>query len=331
MSFVRTVLGDVDPRDLGIVYAHEHVIIAGGKPVEMSPDFLLDDVDRAVAELAGAKALGLGAVVDAMPGGCGRDVGRLAAVSRRAAIHVIASTGVHHERFHAAGHWSARGAPDELAARFVAEIDTGIDAGDDGDHIVGRTAHRAGVIKAGGSAELPSERDRRVFTAAAAAQRETGCPILTHCDGGLRGLEQVRLLVDAGADPGHVILSHVDKIVDRSYHRELAAAGAILEYDGAFRWPDQPNGTLTLLGWMSEDGLLDHVVLGLDAARRSYWTAYGGSPGLTFLLDGFDREMRAIGLDDGDLRTMLVTNPARALAFSDPPPGPTASLDRTRP
>ena len=209
-----------------------------------------------------------------------------------------------------------RATVEELAALFVADIDTGIDAEDYGGPIVRRTSHRAGVIKVGGSGEFPTERDRRVFTAAAVAHRQTGCPIMTHCEAGTRGLEQVRLLVDAGADPAHVVLSHVDKVVERAYHRELAATGAVLEYDGAFRWKDEPNGTLQLLGWMAEDGLLDHVVLGLDAARRGYWTAYGGSPGMTYLLDGFDREMRAIGLDDAALRTMFVANPARAFAFA---------------
>jgi 5-phospho-D-xylono-1,4-lactonase len=315
VTFVRTVLGDIDPADLGVTYAHEHVIIAGGKPVEMSADFLLDDVDKAVEELTAAKALGLRAVVDAMPADCGRDVLKLADVSRRAAIHVVAPTGLHHERFYDARHWSLRASDEEIAALFVADISEGIDAEDYGGPIVRRTAHRAGVIKVGGSADFPSERDRRVFTAAAIAQRETGCPILTHCDGGRRGLEQVRLLVDVGADPAHVVLSHVDKVVDRGYHRELAATGASLEYDGAFRWIDEPNGTLRLLGWMAEDGLIDRVMLGLDAARRGYWTVYGGSPGMPYLLDGFDREMRAIGLGDEQLRTMLVANPARAFAF----------------
>jgi phosphotriesterase-related protein len=316
MSVVRTVLGDLDPADLGLTYAHEHVIIAGGKPVEMSPDFLLDDIDKAVEELTAAKALGLGAVVDAMPADCGRDVVALAEVSRRSGIHVIAPTGLHHERFYDARHWSARATLEELAALFVADIDTGIDAEDYGGPIVRRTSHRAGVIKVGGSGAFPTERDRRVFTAAAVAHRQTGCPILTHCEAGTSGLEQVSLLVDAGADPAHIVLSHVDKVVDRAYHRELAGTGAVLEYDGAFRWQDEPNGTLRLLGWMSEDGLLDHVVLGLDAARRGYWTAYGGAPGMTYLLDGFDREMRAIGLDDAALRTMFVVNPARAFAFA---------------
>jgi predicted metal-dependent phosphotriesterase family hydrolase len=317
MSIIRTVLGDIDPADLGVTYAHEHLIITGGKPVEMSPDFLLDDVDKAVEELVAAQALGLGAVVDAMPADCGRDVLRLAEVSRRSGVHVVAPTGLHHARFYDTRHWSLRASPEEIASLFVADIADGIDAEDYGGPIVRRTSHRAGVIKVGGSDAFPTERDQRVFRAAALAQRQTGCPILTHCEGGMRGLEQVQLLVDAGADPAHIALSHVDKVVDRGYHRELASTGAALEYDGAFRWKDQPNGTLGLLGWMAEDGLLDHVLLGLDAARRGYWTAYGGSPGMTYLLDGFDREMRAIGLDDAALRTLLVANPARIFAFID--------------
>jgi phosphotriesterase-related protein len=312
MSHVRTVLGDLDPAELGITYAHEHVIIAGGRPVELSPDFLLDDVDLATAELVAAKMVGLGAVVDAMPADCGRDVLALAEVSRRSGVHVIAPTGLHQERFYDARHWSRRASVDELVELYVADVETGIDAEDYGGPIVRRTGHRAGVIKVGGSGAFPSERDRRVFTAAAIAQVRTGCPILTHCEDGRFGLEQVRLLVDAGADAAHVVLSHVDKVVEREYHRELAAAGAILEYDGAFRWKDGPNGTLRLLGWMAEDGLLDRVVLGLDAARRGYWTVYGGAPGMAYLLDGFDRAMRAIGLDDAALRAIFVANPARA-------------------
>ena len=44
MTFVRTVLGDIEPAALGVTYAHEHVIIDGGRPVLMEPDFDLGDV-----------------------------------------------------------------------------------------------------------------------------------------------------------------------------------------------------------------------------------------------------------------------------------------------
>ena len=71
--FVRTVLGDIDPGELGVTYAHEHLVIDGGRPVLMEPDFDLADVDAMVTEVGAAVELGLGAVVDAMPCDCGRN------------------------------------------------------------------------------------------------------------------------------------------------------------------------------------------------------------------------------------------------------------------
>ena len=31
MTFVRTVLGDIDPAELGVTYAHEHLVIVANK------------------------------------------------------------------------------------------------------------------------------------------------------------------------------------------------------------------------------------------------------------------------------------------------------------
>jgi phosphotriesterase-related protein len=45
-GFVRTVLGDIPAADLGVTYAHEHLVIDGGRPVELSADFELNDPDR---------------------------------------------------------------------------------------------------------------------------------------------------------------------------------------------------------------------------------------------------------------------------------------------
>ena len=61
-------------------------------------------------------------------------------------------------------------------------------------------------------------------------------------------LDQVRAARRTSASPAaHIVLSHVDKVVDRGYHRELLGTGAFAEYDGSFRWGDRDNGTLTLL------------------------------------------------------------------------------------
>lgn len=318
MTIVRTVLGDIDAADLGVTYAHEHLVIDGGRPVLMQADFDLSDVERMATEVAAAADLGLGAVVDAMPCDAGRNVAKLAELSRRTGVHVIAPTGLHHDRYYGPAHWSHRISVEELAELFVADIELGIDANDYSGPIVRRTAHRAGVIKVAGTATFPEERDARVFEAAAIAHGRTGAPILTHCEGGTGALEQLRFLVDHGVPAGHVVLSHVDKQVDRGMHRELLAAGGVAEYDGSFRWAaGEPNGTLQLLGWMAEDGLLDGVVLGMDAARQGYYAVYGGRPGLTWLLDGFSAAMDAHGLDAAQRRRLFVDNPARAFAFVD--------------
>ena len=186
-----------------------------------------------------ASGFGLQAVVDAMPCDCGRNVEKLAELSRRAGIHIIAPTGLHHARYYPADHWSIRSSIGELADRFALDITDGIDANDYAGPTIRRTDHRAGVIKIAGSDNGPSARDLRIFEAAALAHRWTGAPILTHCEGGTGALNQVQVLEGLGVPPEHVILSHVDKVVDRAYHRELLGTGAFAEYDGSFRWGDR--------------------------------------------------------------------------------------------
>jgi predicted metal-dependent phosphotriesterase family hydrolase len=315
MSFVRTVLGDVPPGALGPTYGHEHLIIDGGRPVEMSADFLLADLDRLTAEVKTAREAGLGTAVDAMPADCGRNPAKLAELSRRSGVHIIAATGLHHERFYGPSHWSLRATEDELADLFVADIEVGIDERDYGGPIVRRTDIRAGIVKVAGSEAGPSARDVPIFRAAALTHARTGVPVHTHCEAGTGALEQLRLLTDAAVPAERISLSHVDKVVDRGYHRDLFATGAFAVYDQAFRWGDRANGTLQLLDWAAEDGHVGQVMLGMDAARQGYYAAFGGSPGLPFLVREFSVEMDARGLTEPIRRAIFVENPASAFAF----------------
>jgi predicted metal-dependent phosphotriesterase family hydrolase len=317
MTFVRTVLGDIEPREMGVTYAHEHLIIDGGRPVEMSPDFLLADVDRLADELRDAAAAGLQTAIDAMPADCGRNPAKLAELSRRTGVNIVAATGLHHERFYGPSHWSLRASEDWLADLFVADVTEGIDERDYGGSTVLRTDIRAGIVKVAGSAGGPSARDLPIFRAAAAAHARTGVPVHTHCEAGTGALEQIRVLVDAGVSAGRISLSHVDKVVDRGYHRELFATGAFAVYDQAFRWGDRNNGTLQLLEWAIADGHAGQVMLGMDAARQGYYRAFGGSPGLPFLLREFSDAMEGAGIGADIRRGLFVDNPARAFAFAE--------------
>lgn len=316
MAVVRTVLGDVDAGELGVSYAHEHLVLDSPLIAAAFPHILLDDLPAAVAEVAAAAAVGVRTMVDAMPCSAGRDAVRLAAISMSTRVNVVSATGLHHERYYGPRHWSAQVSADELADLFIADIAEGIDRFDYTSPLVERTAHRAGVIKVATGQGAPTDRDRRLFRAAAAAHAATGAPILTHCEHGRGGLEQLALLDALGVPADAVLLSHVDKVPDAGYHRSLAEAGAWLVYDQALRQADRhPGDPAELLAMHAENGTLDRVLLGTDAARRDLWTSLGGGPGLAWLYEGFAARLRGLGLTEEHLDRLFVRAPAEALAL----------------
>jgi phosphotriesterase-related protein len=309
VSVVRTVLGDVPSDELGVCYAHEHLVIDGGVAKIINPEISLQRVDDAVEELAPCVAAGVGTVVDAMPADAGRNVVKLAAISRRSGVNVVAATGLHHARYYGERHWSDLLEPQEMAELFVGELRDGIDAHDLNGPVLRRTAHRAGVVKVAGSTDGPSARDRRVFEAAARTMARVGTALMTHCEGGTGGVAQLQVLDDLGVPLDRVILSHTDKVVDRQYHRELLSTGAYAVYDQGIRTPE---GTARLVRWMVEDGHGSQLLLGTDGARRSLWSVLGGSPGLAALRTQLGRRLAA-ELGPAVMDRIWIANPAAAL------------------
>jgi phosphotriesterase-related protein len=241
-----------------------------------------------------------------MPAGQGRDVSRQAEISRRTGVHVVACTGLHTEKYYEDVPWALRDPAAALVERFTAVIVGGADG----------TDHRCGVIKVATGPDRVTVRARRLFAAAAETHRRTGAPLLTHCEEGQGAMEQVRLLAELEVPLPRVLLSHTDKVPDPGYHRDLLATGVNLEYDQALRQPaDEAHGTAWLTATMVDAGYGDQLMLGTDGARRTLWTAHGGSPGLAWMLTGYRAALARHGLDDGALETILVANPARWLTF----------------
>jgi len=317
MNFVRTVLGDIPPADLGVCYAHEHVIIGPSFATHAHPEFLLDDADRAASELHDFHAAGGRAMIDSMPCDAGRSVKKLAALSQQTGVHLVCPTGLHLAKYYEPGHWGNSYSEDELAALFIADIRDGIDAHDYHGPLIRRTAHRAGVIKVA-SGPTFTAREEKIFAAAAQAHRATGCPILTHTEQGGLALEQIDRLARGGVALPHVCLSHTDRQPDLGYHREILARGVRIEFDSAFRWKlpaGQRNPTLDLLVALLPE-FPDQIMLGMDAARPTYWRSHGGSPGLTFLLTAFSATLRAAGVSAESLHRIFVSTPATTFSFS---------------
>jgi predicted metal-dependent phosphotriesterase family hydrolase len=316
LMFVRTVLGDIAPESLGVCYAHEHVIIDPGYSTQIYPEFLIDSVENAAAELADFyRAFGR-AMIDTMPCGGGRNISKLVEVSRRSGVHIVCPTGLHLQKYYSPDNALLRLDEDALTALFVGEIEQGIDSRDCAGSEIERAPHRAGIIKVAGGREALSDHEKRCFRAAARAHLATGCPIITHTEEGTAALEQIDIFSKAGVDLRHVVLSHTDRKPDVYYHRQLLRTGVNLEYDSAFRWkPFQGNPTFDLLIALLPE-FPDQLMLGMDAARRTYWKHYGGAPGLTFLLSDFAPRLQSAGFGEEFIKKVFVDNPARCFQFA---------------
>jgi len=315
---VRTVLGDVEASSLGPTYVHEHLILDNPLIATDYPHIHLPSVDEAVAELEPCAAAGAGCMVDAMPAAGGRHPDRLAEISQRTGIAVVAMTGLHTPKYYIHHPWAIEADPDVLASLFIADVEVGIDRLDYTGPVVERTAFRAGIIKVATEHAELTERARRVFCAATEAARRTGTPILTHTEAGVGAFEQVEEFRDLGFTLSRVVVSHTDKIKDVRYHLDLLESGVMLEFDQALRQlPGSENWTAALTAAVVEAGFVGQVMFGTDGARRTLWSTLGGGPGLAWMRTGFVAALHDRGVSSDQIATMFETNPQRFLSMED--------------
>ena len=324
MTFVRTILGDIDPLRMGITYSHEHIVIEDSFPTRSNPDFLLNDVGKISEELQRVFAAGGRTMVDTMPANCGRNVLKLAEVSRQTGIQIIAPTGIHLEKYYPPDHWRYRYSEDQLTRLFIADIEEGIDANDYGGPLVERTPYKAGLIKLATGDDPITLHQETVFRAVVNTHRTTGIPILTHTNNGKHALEQAEWFDRLGADLEHVVISHVDRCQDIDYHRAVLQTGVRVEYDSGFRWKtDGKNWTYTLLQNLLPE-FPNQITVGMDAARNTYWQSYGGKPGLTWLLTTFCDDLRRLDLA-AYFQNLFIDTPKRLYICNPIPSAPPSS------
>ncbi len=305
MPFIRTVLGDIDPSDLGACYPHEHVLCSP-PPDVTDRDLEMDNEAAALQELTWFKQAGGRALVDMTPADYGRNALGMKRVSEATGIHLIATTGLHKDKF------SARIVKDksieELADRFAHDVTEGVDG----------TDIKAGVIKAASSLNAIAANEEKVFRAAARAHQLTGAAISTHTEVGTMGLEQIQLLLSEGVKPERIIIGHVDRKMEWEYHFAMWQTGVTLGYDQISKEKYAPDSQrVEFILRAVKEGFGKQIVLGGDLARKSYWPSYGtgGGPGLTYILWRFIPWLRSEGLSEDAIQDLLVRNPARILAI----------------
>ncbi len=229
-------------------------------------------------------------------------------------MHIVGATGYHRDAHYSPGHWVRDASVEVLTQRILIDLQRGMHP-DDWRVEMPLDPARAGVIKAGASYQHISKLETRRLLAAAISSKETGAPVLVHTEIGTCGHEIVDVLTREGVRADRIILAHLDRNPDVELHRELADRGVWLEYDTPGRIKYRPDSQLLeLIEAMLETGHHRAVMLGLDLGQRDYFRAYGGGPGLVYLLGTFAPRLRK---KIGELATtrVLTENPARAFAW----------------
>jgi phosphotriesterase-related protein len=313
-GFARTLTGDVPASDLGRTLVHEHLAVDWGEMLGR-PNWLEFDYDemvaRMVAKMMDLAASGVGAMTECTPYGAGRYVDLFTDVARRSPVRIIASTGFFHESWCAIHPIAAALDTAGLAELFVREISQGM----------GGTLIRAGLIKIATGEGRISAKEEQIARAAARARHRTGCPILAHTTNGM-GPELLDVLESEGVAPSEVIISHVGfEPEPRAYADSLLRRGANVSFDRiGFRIFHPDEHWIDLVTWAVDAGYRDQIMLSHDASVFAFGLEAASGENVmddyTYIPRVFVPKLRAAGVDEATLDTILAANPQRVLAFA---------------
>jgi phosphotriesterase-related protein len=161
-----------------------------------------------------------------------------------------------------------------------------------------------------------------VLRSTARVHLRTGLPISTHTHAESRqGLVQQRIFRDEGVELSQVVIGHSGDSTDLAYHEEVIAHGSYLGMDRfgidvfcAFE------ARVATVAELCRRGYAERIVLSHDAncqghavprevLGRPEWSRWR----FTHISDDVLPALRAAGVPEDDLTTMLVTNPRRIL------------------
>ena len=347
---VQTVLGPIEPEDLGITMTHEHLLatfegVSEG-PAEASEkakyeapfsieilgwlqhgqnvnrdNSNLDDIPTIISEVGLYKEFGGSALVDATNIGLGRDPVGLTRISRATGVHVIMGSSFYVGATHPAD--MDERSEESLAEEIAGDVLKG----------VGNTGIRSGIMGEVGCSWPLEPNERKTLRATAWAQKLTGAPILIHPGRDQSSpTEIMEILVESGADPKRVIIGHLERtIFDKKLLNKLAETGCFLEYDffgeETSFFPAAPHidilndgQRLNMMAWLISERYGGQILVSHDIAQKRQLVKNGGQ-GYCYFLEYMAPRMRTKDFLEEDIQRILVDNPKRALTFVEPVEG----------
>jgi phosphotriesterase-related protein len=318
MAQVETVRGPVDTEALGVTLMHEHVFILNEEIRENYPSEYPDgwdedtQVDEAIVKLNALAARGCRSIVDPTVIGLGRDIHRIKRVADGTELTIIVATGLYTYSdvpFYFSYRLPRSDGADPMTALFVRDITTGI----------ADTGVKAAFLKCAVDEPGLTPGVERVLRAVCRAHVETGAPITvhTHPRSGTGG-DIVRVLREEGVDLTKVVLGHSGDSTDLDYLSELADAGCLLGMDRfGINLITPLEDRVATVADMCARGYAERMVLSHDAACYIDWfppdsvQRFAPDWHCQHIFDDVLPALRARGVTDDQIDTMLVANPRR--------------------
>lgn len=261
MSFINSVLGPIDTKNLGFTLMHEHVMsqgfVARNYPELFGERFL----DRIIEGITAAKQGGVDTIIDATTFDLGRDVTILAEISHKTKVNIIACTGW----WMNLPQYLTGVSPDLYADLFVREIQVGI-AG---------TSIKAGILKSASDFSGVTATGEIMLRAVARAHLRTQVPIMLHSYAPEQvAKRQLAILKEEGVDLKRVAVDHVNDSQDLEYLTWLLEQGCYLGMD---RYPGlnlSSRARTETLKRLIDAGWTDRLLLSHDCGLVTPLTFY---------------------------------------------------------
>jgi len=303
---IQTVLGPIDPADLGRALTHEHVMVDFVGADQVSPDrYDADEVFLTMLPyLTDLKAAGIDALFECSPDYLGRDPLLLKRLSEASGIHLITNTGWYKDPF--LPPFAHEASAEDIAARWIKEATDGI----------GDTGIKPGFIKIAVNPGDLVPVQQKIVKAAALTSMATGLVIACHTGHGQAALQELDILDEVGCPADRLIIVHCDAEPDQDLHWRIAERGAWLSYDGIREGNAEQRLPLLLEALKRYP---DQLLISQDAGWYNVGEPNGGNiVAWDWMPLKFIPILQAAGGTDAQITTLLTTNPIHAFTIRPP-------------
>ncbi len=304
MTHLITTLGPKSSEEVGMILPHEHIFAdLRPCPQDLSQIQAYEVVGLMAPEIGKIKKLGVSALVECTPEGCGRRADFVKAVSEATGFPIVIPTGMYREPW--IPEWAHIADEEALRDWMLGELQGEIK----------HSGVQAGLIKLSAGDDGLTECEKKILRAAAQAGSETNAVIGSHTVKGSVVQEQLDIIEEAGYRPERFIWIHTQNEPDLALHLEIARRGAWIEYDaiGRDNLPDE--FFVACIQDALDAGLGDRVLLSHDRGWYDPGTPGGGTPQpFTYINEVFLDRLRADGIDEATIAQLTHTNPFRAFA-----------------